>query len=74
MIETNFLSVVVLTRELAVGMRARNRGHIVSICRASKRPVRTVLLHEPPRRALAVIDNPFCRHCLLTFPVCIRAG
>jgi NAD(P)-dependent dehydrogenase (short-subunit alcohol dehydrogenase family) len=30
MIETNFLSVVVLTREVVKGMMARNRGHIVS--------------------------------------------
>jgi NADP-dependent 3-hydroxy acid dehydrogenase YdfG len=30
MIETNFLSVVVLTREVVKGMMARNKGHIVS--------------------------------------------
>eukprot|EP00775_Hariotina_reticulata_P004084 gene4084-4331_t len=31
MIETNYLSVVVLTRELVKGMIARNRGHIVNL-------------------------------------------
>lgn len=32
MVETNYLSVVVLTRELVKGMMERNRGHIVSVC------------------------------------------
>lgn len=31
MIETNFLSVVVLTREVVKGMMARNKGHIVNM-------------------------------------------
>lgn len=30
MLETNFMSVVVLTRELVKGMIDRNKGHIVS--------------------------------------------
>jgi NADP-dependent 3-hydroxy acid dehydrogenase YdfG len=35
MIETNFLSVVVLTREVVKGMMARNKGHIVSATAAA---------------------------------------
>lgn len=31
MIETNFLSVVALTKEVVQGMMARNRGHIVNM-------------------------------------------
>jgi short-subunit dehydrogenase len=35
MVETNFLSVVVLTREVVKGMMARNKGHIVSAAAAA---------------------------------------